>query len=449
MRTAGLWRTRLSPLSRWGLSSSSPCRRHLHACCSSAPTSATTSATCCSCWSPSATSPDAEVVAAAPFAADMRAAARPRHPRLRPAAARRSASTRSGPSAGRSGAIDLARAYRLSASPAGVAPLRRAPPRRRRAAILRREATGGAPLASPYIPLPSAFPRNAGAADGAQLGRHRRRRAASSRRAARRCSPRCAAPTAITVRDRGSSRLLTDLGIEHALVPDAVHALGVLRPGARDRRGRPRSCRSRARGCGCSATSGVGQALAAQPAARGPAGAAAARRHRDRPRRRGRLRARRARAAARRSTSRSSRSAARSTSPTASADARVVVGTSLHVRIVAAAYGVPRVSLAKPKPTRYAAPLGPRHAVRRGARGPRRGGRGGVARAASPEAAAHAEGAGAHADENLGARALVLRDEPARRRGRLGARATAAGGISPRCKSGRRTPPSAALRLFR
>ena len=34
--------------------------------------------------------------------------------------------------------------------------------------------------------------------------------------------------------------------------------------------------------------------------------------------------------------------------------ARVVVGTSLHVRIVAAAYGVPRVSLSKPKPTRYA-----------------------------------------------------------------------------------------------
>jgi hypothetical protein len=32
----------------------------------------------------------------------------------------------------------------------------------------------------------------------------------------------------------------------------------------------------------------------------------------------------------------------------------VAVGTSLHVRIVAAAHGVPRVSLAKPKPTRYA-----------------------------------------------------------------------------------------------
>ena len=54
------------------------------------------------------------------------------------------------------------------------------------------------------------------------------------------------------------------------------------------------------------------------------------------------------------STSRSSTSAARSSSPTHIRRARVVIGTSLHVRIVAAAYGVPRVSLAKPKPTRYA-----------------------------------------------------------------------------------------------
>ena len=34
--------------------------------------------------------------------------------------------------------------------------------------------------------------------------------------------------------------------------------------------------------------------------------------------------------------------------------ARIVVGSSLHVRIVASAYGVPRVSLRRSKPTRYA-----------------------------------------------------------------------------------------------
>ena len=36
------------------------------------------------------------------------------------------------------------------------------------------------------------------------------------------------------------------------------------------------------------------------------------------------------------------------------APARVVIGTSLHGRIVAAAYGVPRVPLACDKPTQYA-----------------------------------------------------------------------------------------------
>ena len=32
-----------------------------------------------------------------------------------------------------------------------------------------------------------------------------------------------------------------------------------------------------------------------------------------------------------------------------------MIGTSLHVRIVAAAYGVPRVTMRRAKPTRYAA----------------------------------------------------------------------------------------------
>ena len=36
-------------------------------------------------------------------------------------------------------------------------------------------------------------------------------------------------------------------------------------------------------------------------------------------------------------------------------EARIVIGTSLHVRIVAAAYGLPRVTMRRTKPTRYAA----------------------------------------------------------------------------------------------
>ena len=45
--------------------------------------------------------------------------------------------------------------------------------------------------------------------------------------------------------------------------------------------------------------------------------------------------------------------------------ARVVVGTSLHVRIIAAAYGVPRVSLVALEADAVRARVGPRHAVRR------------------------------------------------------------------------------------
>ena len=81
--------------------------------------------------------------------------------------------------------------------------------------------------------------------------------------------------------------------------------------------------------------------------------------------------------------------------------ARVVIGTSLHVRIVAAAYGVPRVSLAKPKPTRYArlwdpgmpfgVALGELDAAVEAA----------LARASRPEAAEHAERLALAAHENL------------------------------------------------
>ena len=81
--------------------------------------------------------------------------------------------------------------------------------------------------------------------------------------------------------------------------------------------------------------------------------------------------------------------------------ARVVIGTSLHVRIVAAAYGVPRVSLAKPKPTRYArlwdpgmpfgVALGELDAAVEAA----------LERAARPEAAEHAQRLALAAHENL------------------------------------------------
>ena len=164
-----------------------------------------------------------------------------------------------------------------------------------------------------------------------------------------------------------------------------MRSAGSTRPSARPARTR-RSSRSPARGCGCSATPGwAGRSPAARSCGAGPCGCCSPARPRAR---RGRgLRGRRPRGRAwavdieivadRR--------------PLALVEhirrARVVVGTSLHVRIVAAAYGVPRVSLSKPKPTRYAKLWDPRHAVRRGARPARRRGRGRDHAAAAPAAA--------------------------------------------------------------
>ena len=205
---------------------------------------------------------------------------------------------------------------------------------------------------------------------------------------------------AITVRDHGSSRLLSDLGVEHRLLPDAVHALGVLDPVERDPTRRDaRSCRSRARGCACSGHARVARALARSPQlARRPvrllpAGTATG--HDS-------IRDYEAVARAARGLD---VEILRERRPLALVDhirrARVVIGTSLHVRIVAAAYGVPRVSLAKPKPTRYArlwdpgmpfgVALGELDAAVEAA----------LARAARPEAAEHAERLALTAHENL------------------------------------------------
>ena len=86
----------------------------------------------------------------------------------------------------------------------------------------------------------------------------------------------------------------------------------------------------------------------------------------------------------------------------------MAIGTSLHVRIVAAAFGVPRVSLPKPKPTRYARQWDPDmpfdvaltdlDAAVESARG----------RARDAGAVAHAEGLAAAAHENLASLAQLV-----------------------------------------
>jgi hypothetical protein len=283
----------------------------------------------------------AEVVAAAPFSADMRSLLDRRIPAYGPL-------LRDEPFdaiwtvGGQVGRVDLRRAYKMSASPEAWAEFEAAPEARQRALLAR--ATGGAPPLSPYIPLASEYPRNAGAVtvlNSVGIVGARRAAIAALRNA-----------TAVAVRDDSSSALLTELGIAHRLVPDAVHAISRQYPAERDAGAdtaivQISSARLRMLG-----HARVGRALARSPQLRGRpvrlllAGTAT-----------GHDAVEDYEAVVR---------AARGADVAIVADrrplalvehirrARVVVGTSLHVRIVAAAYGVPRVSLSKPKPTRYA-----------------------------------------------------------------------------------------------
>jgi hypothetical protein len=292
---------------------------------------------------------DAELVAAAPFGADMRAQLDrrvvPYGPLLRDE--RFDVIWTVG---GQVGAVDVPRAYRMSAPPRAYRRYARGSGRRREA-LLRRAAGGPLPL-SPYIPSALDHPRNAGAISvlnsvglsGARAVEDPDRRAA--------LVALLRGQTYITVRDRGSSRYLDTLGIEHALAPDAVHALGVLWPGERDPDADVAIVQISSAILRQLGHAEVGARIAASPALRGRpvrlllAGTAtghdavadyeALMRHApgvDLAILEGRR-------------------------PLDIVDqirrARVVVGTSLHVRIIAAAYGVPRVSLSRWKPTQYA-----------------------------------------------------------------------------------------------
>ena len=294
----------------------------------------------------------AEVVASAPFAADMTPLLDREIPAYGPLLDR-AAFDVVWTVGGQVGAIDLRRAYRLSAPPHDYRRYQRAS-ERRRAGMLRR-ATGGAGVLAPYLPDARAHPGSAGAltiVNSAGLSgirgqepERRERLVAQLRRT-----------DAIAVRDRPSGRYLADLGIEHALVPDAVHAVGRLWPGARD----PRSDVAVVQvSSGILATLGhaeLAAALAGSPALAGLrirlllAGTATGHdRVEDLAEVAGLLR---------RATPGADVALLEGRRPRAIVEqirrARVVIGTSLHVRIIAAAYGVPRVSLARRKVAQYA-----------------------------------------------------------------------------------------------
>lgn len=294
----------------------------------------------------------AEVVAAAPFAADMRRLLGRRIPAYGPLL-RDEAFDAVWTVGGQVGRIDLERAYTMSASPRAWRRYARAGEARRRALL--RRSTGGVALAAPYIPVLADFPRNAGASAVLNsVGIAGVRGIEPARREAIAGALRAAA--AVGVRDHGSSALLRDLGVEHRLLPDAVHALGVLEPHARGAGGEAaivQVSRSRLRMFGHAR---LGRALAASPLLAGRpirlllAGTATGHDSADDYERVVR--------AARRAARGLDIAILEERRPLELAGhiarARVAIGTSLHVRIVAAAHGVPRVSLAKPKPTRYA-----------------------------------------------------------------------------------------------
>ena len=295
---------------------------------------------------------DAETVASAPFSADMTALLDRKVPGYAPLLRAQSFDA-IWTVGGQVGAIDLRRAYRMSA-PAHTYRQHRRLPRRWRERALRRAAGELTPL-SPYIPSPREFPRNAGAVTVVNsAGLSGIRHVEPERR--EKLIALLRGQTAIAVRDRASSALLAERGIEHRLEPDAVHALGAVLPARRD----PDSdiavvqvSSAILRRLGHAA---VAEAIAASP----------------------RLRALRIRLLlagtatghdsvtdyellvnhVRRVAPRLDIMIVGARRPLALVDeirrARVVVGSSLHVRIVASAYGVPRVSQVRSKPARYA-----------------------------------------------------------------------------------------------
>ena len=213
----------------------------------------------------------------------------------------------------------------------------------------------GAPLVSPYIPTPGAFERNAGAvsvlnsvglAGVAGLTPHVREEMVEVLRTT----------DAISVRDIESSRYLDRLGVAHTLTPDVVHAISLLEPYEADPDSDIAVVQAQTRLLEKYGYARLGRNIATSSHLAGMrlqflmAGAAPGHDSiEDLERLAGEI---------------------QKVDPGREIEilterrpldivhqirqARVVVGTSLHVRIIAAAYGLPRVTLRRVKPARYA-----------------------------------------------------------------------------------------------
>ncbi|HEY8584501.1 MAG TPA: polysaccharide pyruvyl transferase family protein [Capillimicrobium sp.] len=293
----------------------------------------------------------ADVTAAAPFASDMRPLLGREIPAYGPLLERERFDV-IWSVGGQVGGVDLRKAYRMSATPSDHAAFLRSS-RADQDALLHAVA-GPIAAAAPYLPAPTRHDRNAGAVTVANsVGLASVLRAGPGRQAHLLATLR--GQTITAVRDRQSSRLLKRHGIGHRLAPDAVHAIGLHRP-APPRTDDVAVFQVSRSVLGELGPRRVADALASSTALDGlrlallPAGTATGHDGVDE-----------LHALARRLRRRAPRLGAHvveTRQPLELVDriatARVVVGSSLHVRIIASAYGVPRVSLARPKVSGYA-----------------------------------------------------------------------------------------------
>jgi hypothetical protein len=294
-----------------------------------------------------------DILAAAPFAADMTPLLDRRVVALGDALADREVDV-IWTVGGQIGGTTMESALRMSKPPAEYAGFLAAAPAEKRALI--RAACHGADLASPYIPTPGAFERNAGAVSvlnsvgltGARgLSPHVREEVFEVLRTT----------DVVSVRDRQSSEFLSRIGVAHTLAPDVVHAIGLLEPYDPDpasdiavvqfstrlleRFGHERLARELV---GSTHLGGLRFRLLMAGAASSHDSVEGLERVAEH------VRALDGGRAVEVLTDRRPLDIVRQIR-----EARIVIGTSLHVRIVAAAYGLPRVTMRRTKPTRYAA----------------------------------------------------------------------------------------------
>jgi hypothetical protein len=254
---------------------------------------------------------------------------------------------------GQVGATTAESAFRMSKPPAEYVAYRDAAPAEQREIL--RTALHGAPLVSPYIPTLGAFERNAGAVSvlnsvglGGAAGHapHVKEEVLEVFRTT----------DVVSVRDRESSKLFERRGIPHLLAPDVVHSISLLEPYETDpgsdivvvqagttllrRFGHERLARKLVES---EHLDGTRFHLLMAGAATGHDSLdeleilAEHVRRLDPGREVEVLAERRPMDIVHQIR-----------------QAKIVVGTSLHVRIVAAAYSLPRVTLRRPKPARYA-----------------------------------------------------------------------------------------------